>query len=80
MEWVSAKENIEHAIKTKLKTFTSISYKVNQMLDGKIIRTYNSINEIERINGYSSSNICKVLKGKMKHAYGYEWCYTQWKR
>lgn len=75
LEWVNCKENVIHAIKNNLKTFDSISFPVNQMLNGNIIKTYKSINEVERLTGFSSSNICKALKGKIKQAYGFQWSY-----
>ena len=31
----------------------------------------------ERILGYNSSQICKVLKGKRAQAYGYKWKYAK---
>ena len=76
LEWCSAKYNVRHAIKTGLKNFKSISKRVNQLKNGIVINTFNSINEIERLYGFGSSNICKSLKGKIKQAYGYEWEYA----
>lgn len=77
LEWVSCKENINHAIRLGIKTFDKISLKVGQIKNGVLIKVYNSINEVERNLGFSSSNICKALKGKIKQAYGYEWKYIK---
>ncbi len=76
LEWITPSGNIKHAIKIGIKTFDSISLKIKQIKDGVVINTYNSINELERLFGYGSSNICKALKGKIKKAYGYEWKYA----
>lgn len=55
------------------------SLKVAQIgLDGKIIRTFNSIREAARFLGDVSKNghISDVCKGKRQMAYGYKWKYV----
>jgi len=45
--------------------------------DDSFVRKFDSIRDVERILGYDSSQICKVLKGKRAQAYGYKWKYAK---
>lgn len=45
-------------------------------LDGKLVKIWPSMNEIERQLGYHTGNISKVCKGKYKQAYGFIWRYV----
>jgi hypothetical protein len=45
-------------------------------LDGKKIKTYASLHEVEREHNYDHSAICGCCKGKYKQAYGYIWRYA----
>lgn len=45
-------------------------------LDNEVVRTWDSIREIERTLGYNNRNICSCCKGKLKTAYKYKWCYA----
>ena len=42
-------------------------------LDGTYIKTWDSVSQINRELGYSTSNIGKCCKGKIYSAYGYRW-------
>lgn len=44
-------------------------------LKGNFIIEFPSINEVKRILGYDTGNICKCCKGKSKQAYNYIWKY-----
>lgn len=45
--------------------------------DNSFVKKFDSIRDVERFLGYDSSQICKVLKGKRKQAYGYKWKYAK---
>lgn len=49
---------------------------IQKSLDGKIIKIWPSIMEIERELGYNNSHICQCCKGRHKQMYGYIWEYT----
>jgi hypothetical protein len=48
---------------------------VLQLKNGVIVKEYNSINEVAKINGFSPIAICKVCKGERKNHKGYMWRY-----
>ncbi len=51
--------------------------KINQYtLDGKLVKTWNYVGEIERICGFQHWNIVSCCQGKYKQAYGYKWEYA----
>jgi hypothetical protein len=81
LEWCTASQNIKHAFATGIKqvNYDNINKPkpVHQIVaDGTIIRTFDSIKEVERELGYDNSNIAKACKGKQKTAYGYTWQYA----
>lgn len=61
--------------KTKNNRITSSSKKVEQIKDGIVIKTYNSIAIAAKENNCDASGISKVCNGKRKHCGGYEWRY-----
>lgn len=83
LEWCSQKQNIHHSINTlgntpgcgtgKNHPFSLSIIQLNT--DNSFVRKFDSIRDVERILGYDSSSICKVLKGKRAQAYGYKWKY-----
>lgn len=80
LEWVTQKENIDHAFRTGLSTYQlkntgSLCVPIIQFKDGKIIQKFPSIIEAHRQLGYSRSSIskcCRHMKN-YKTAYGYIW-------
>ena len=82
LEWVTAKENTEHAFMNGLahaqrgsenrrsKTVIQIDLKT-----GKTISVYNGLREAERKTGVSHGNIGKVANHKWFSAGGYRWEY-----
>lgn len=89
LEWVTHKENSQHAFKTglnfprygmkgKIASLNKKSKKINQ-IDIKtnfIIKTFDSIHCVKRELNYSQSNICNCANGKRNSAYGYKWEYV----
>lgn len=56
------------------------SRKIIQMLDNKIIATFDSISQAIRKNNFSlnvNSNICKCCKGKLNKVHGFQWKYLE---
>lgn len=39
--------------------------------NGEFLKEYCSLAEVERITGYSKSQICNYLKGNIKYCYGF---------
>ena len=50
---------------------------VAQFKDGKIIKVFPSIREVERVLGFQNGNISQCCNGKTKTSYGYEWSYLK---
>ena len=84
LEWCNAKQNVQHAIKTGLVTKEQQNKcvkamaqtnrkKVNQIKNGKVINTFNSLIEAEKVTGINHKNISSAFRGYSKTAGGYEW-------
>lgn len=83
IEWCTHKENINYGTHNErmAKTQTNrkdLSKQVNQYSkDGKtLIKTWISLNEIQRQLGLSSGYICDCCNGKHSQAYGFRWEYA----
>lgn len=74
LEWVSAKQNTQHALKMGLRK--SYFRPVFKIKDGVVVNEYESILEASNKNGIKRSNISRVLAGRRKSAGGYEWRYN----
>ena len=78
LEWVSRSENQNHAIRTGLQPviFNDPSHiKAVDMIsqDGKVITTFHSAAEAERITGICHAHISKCCNGKRTTAGGFRW-------
>ena len=78
LEWVTAKQNINHSWRIGLSKprYENIKQpkKVVQMdLQGNIIQTFNSLMDAERATGINNSGISKVCRGKQHITHGYKW-------
>lgn len=70
LEWCTASQNQRHSIHQR-------SCKINQLtLDGELVNTWDSSEQIKRELGYSKGNIISCCKGKRKTAHGYKWEYA----
>ena len=78
LEWCDYGYNESEAYRLKLKR-PRIKEKQLYQKDkkGNIIAIWNSVNELERLFGYSTGNICEVCNGNRKTAYGYRWEYVK---
>lgn len=76
LEWCTAKENTDHAIKNK---FRENKYKRKIIQYDKqynFIKEWNSIKEATNF-GFSKSAICQCCRGKRNFHYNYIWKYKQ---
>lgn len=90
LEWVTASENIRHAINNGLMTInkenlekaTKKANKINQKrvnqynLKGELINTFNSMIEAEEKTSAKAKGISEVVRGKQVTAGGYIWRYA----
>ena len=81
LEWNTYSENEKHAYRTGLKKGYSVkgkehplSKKIGKFDNNKLIKSYESINLAE-VDGYCSSSITKVCKGKRLSHKGFNWKY-----
>lgn len=76
LEWVTAKENTEHAIKIGIsnKPITKKVFKLD--LQGNVLCKYNSIKEAAEKNKGCYNNIPHACSGRYKTAGGYKWKYA----
>ncbi len=80
LEWVTPKENINHAFRNGFNKFVEKNNKhrskrtVQKSISGKVIRMLPSTMEFKRRFGFAHSNISLAIKNK-KAAYGYYWEY-----
>lgn len=86
LEWVTHKENAQHAIKTGLRDphknnhpkgkDVPNSRKINQYsMDGIFIRSWECISDAAREYGVNPSQIVNNAKGRNKSVHGYIWRY-----
>jgi hypothetical protein len=73
LEYVSPKENAQHAIKNGATKINP--RKIGQYKEGKLIQSFNSIIEAEKKTGISNKHIGSVCRGNRKTSGGYEWKY-----
>lgn len=82
LEWCTRQENNNHAAKAglapQLMRNNWRSKKVAQYsLDGKLIKIWASLREIERVAGFSHGSVGSCCKNRYAQAYGYIWKYYE---
>lgn len=77
LEWVTRRENMNHGTGIKRSAEARSKAVVQYTTGGVFIAEYNSLAEAERVTGIAKSSICRVCRGKLKTAGGYEWCYEE---
>jgi hypothetical protein len=82
LEWCTALENNNHAIKLGLNRETGNGHIAKKIIqyskDGVFIKEWNNINEILNYLGIKyNSHIYKCINGKVPYAYGYIWKYKE---
>ena len=82
LEWCTPKHNIQEAWRLGLAKQGKgkehpESKSVNQYdLNGKLVKKWDSMMDIQRECGYFTSCICACCKGRRKTSYGYIWKYA----
>lgn len=70
LEWCSASYNTNYSSHKR-------SCKVKQLTkDGKLIRIWDSLSQIEHELGYKNGSISNVCKGMRRYVYGFKWQYV----
>lgn len=81
VEWATPSENEQHAHRTGLKKQLKnkdnrLSHTIVQKtIEGKVIKEWPSLSEIERVLGFYKTNVSRVAKGEWSQAYGFIWHY-----
>lgn len=80
LEWCTRSENIKHAYKNGLHKINKHNERKVKQIDvenGIILNVFDSVRQIEKILGFSSTNISKCCRKEKNHntAYGYNWEY-----
>ena len=78
LEWVTRKENNEHAIKSGLRTYVKPIEQYT--LDGELVNIFTSSAEAGNFLGKgkrTNTHILNCCKGKISTAYGYKWKYKE---
>lgn len=80
LEWNTAKENNNHGTRVKRVSKKQINGKKSKQvlqftLDGKFIKEWVSVSEIQRQLGFNQGFISNCCLGKYKQSYGFIWKY-----
>lgn len=73
LEWVTATQNVQHAVDTGLIKITKRAVVQIDKTTGKEITRFESLKEACEKTGVDDGSICKVCKGRQQTAGGYKW-------
>jgi len=81
LEWSTFAKNINHGTRS-LRAGKAIAKALRKPIgqytrDGKLIKVWQSAQEVKIQLGFDQGNISKVARGKLKTAYGYVWKYIE---
>lgn len=80
LEWVTCVENNNYGSRNERLSASKLNTNckaIRQLdLDGNLLKTWVSLNEIKRQTNYDITHIMRVCKGVKKTGYGYKWQYA----
>lgn len=82
LEWIDHKSNCNYGTRNLRSSKSNINHpkkskQINQYsIDGKFIRSFQSMSEIYRQLNFCQTHICRCCKGKINTAYGFIWKYA----
>lgn len=87
LEWVTAKENVEHAIRTGLRDPHKNNHPKGKNVvnsravdqyskDGQFVKHWDCISDAARAVGTTASQICGCACGRLLTAHGFTWRYS----
>ena len=77
LEWCTVKENCNHGTRNERRAKAQSKPVGQYSFEGKLIKVWQSTNEVERLLGFEHSAISAVARGERKTAYGYVWKYIE---
>ena len=77
LDWCTVVENLNYGTRNARSAKTQSKPVGQYTLDGKLIKVWQSTNEVERQLGFGHSHISAAALGKRKTAYGYVWKYVE---
>lgn len=85
LEWCTATENLQHAVKVgfyyspmkgRKGRLNRLSIPIYQLdLNGRFIKEWDSMSDVQRELGIFATTIAKVCKGKLRQTKGFKWAY-----
>lgn len=76
LEWVTPKENSEHAVRSGLKDIRATDKEIHQYtLSGDYVRSYFSGTEASRVTNISAENLRSCALGRRNMAGDFQWSY-----
>ena len=67
LEWMTHRDNIRYSKTKSVNQYTK---------DGRFVKTWDCIIEVQNQLGFGQGNICSCCQGKLKSSYGFKWFYS----
>ena len=77
LEWVTAKENINHGTRNERAGYSRSKPILQYSKSGDFIREWQGAHEVERVLGIDNSHIIDCCRGKYKSSGGFVWRYKE---